>query len=214
MEATSASSTDLPPECSPATLCFENNVTRVRINGTAMQAPILSTNTLSGIVRDFSLVLTATICGKKAKPIASRSELGKGARSPHTCPVRIAVYGSFKEKDAVAEALGSENLFLQHPGEAEFDRAVGYFNPQYLLAPGEDMPPIETLNIWRYCDAHIDSGNQQSLGELERAQVLRIFDSAYDTYAGELDATMPSPRLRTQLKRYRESIPLFSAIIW
>ena len=203
MEAVSSGDVKLPSECTPATLSFEGKVARIHVEGMSTRAAIFTSDALSGFVRDFSVTLTATICGKKVKPIATQgSEQKGGIVSPRICPVRIINYGIIDEKDAIADALSKGGLFLQHPGEAEFDREVKYINPQYLLPPGEDMPRIEDLKVSRCCAARGNSaGLRESLGEVERNEILRIFDSACNSHADLMDTIKPSPRLRTTLKK-------------
>ena len=207
MQAVSSGDVKLPSECTPATLSFEGKVVRIHIEGMSSRAAIFTSDALSTFVSDFSVILTATICGKKAKPIATQSLERKGGIAiPRICPVRIIIYGKIDEKDAIADALSNGGLFLQHPSEAEFDREVKYINPQYLLPPGEEMPRIEDLKVSRCCVAHGNSaGLRESLGEVERNAILRIFDSACNPEADLIDTIKPSPRLRTKLKVYPNS---------
>jgi SWI/SNF-related matrix-associated actin-dependent regulator of chromatin subfamily A3 len=207
MQAVSSGEVKLPSECTPATLSFEGKVVRIHVEGMSTRAAIFTSDALSAFVRDFSVTLTATICGKNAKPIAPKGlERKGGIVIPRICPVRIIVYGIIDEKDAIADALSNGGLFLQHPSEVEFDREVKYINPQYLLPPGEEMPRIEDLKVSRCCVAQGNSvGLRESLGEVERNAILRIFDSACNSGAGLMDTIKPSPRLCTKLKRYANS---------
>jgi hypothetical protein len=67
------------------------------------------------------------------------------------------------------------------------------------------MPRIENLKISRCCAARENSaGVRESLGELERGEILKIFDSACDSDASLMDTIKPSPRLRTKLKRFAD----------
>jgi SWI/SNF-related matrix-associated actin-dependent regulator of chromatin subfamily A3 len=207
MQAVSSSDVKLPSECTPATLSFKGKVVRIHVEGMSSRAAIFTSDALSAFVRDFSVTLTATICGKKAKPIATQSlERKGGIVIPRICPIRIIIYGINDEKDAIADALSNGGLFLQHPSESEFDREVKYINPQYLLPPGEKMPRIEDLNVSRCCVAYGNSaGLRESLGEVERNAILRIFDSACNSEAGLMVTIKPSPRLRAKLKMYANS---------
>jgi SWI/SNF-related matrix-associated actin-dependent regulator of chromatin subfamily A3 len=206
VEATASGDVKLPSECTTATLSFKGKMVRIHVEGMSTRAAILTSDGLSDLVRNFSVTLTATICGKKAKPITIRGSEPKSSRlSARICPVRIVIYGILNEKEAVADTLSSHGLFLQHPGEGGYDRGVKYINPQYLLPPGEDMPRIENLKISKCCAARGNStGVRESLGELDRGEILRIFDSACDSDAGMMDTINPSPRLHTKLKRYRD----------
>lgn len=208
MEATSSCDAKLPSECTPATLSFEGKMVRVYVGDGSTCVAILISEALSSLRRDFSVTLSAIICGKKARSVAIQGSKPESITlKPRICPVRIIVYGILNEKDVIADALSQAGLFLQHPGEADFDRKVKYFNPQYLLPPGEDMPQIENLNISRCCGGDEDFGApgvRESLGELEKNEILRIFDSACDFDTGLTDTANPSPRLRTKLKRYAD----------
>jgi hypothetical protein len=204
MEATSSVNAKLPSECTPAILSFEGKVVRIHLEGTSTRAAILISDALSRLVQDFSITLTATICGKKARSITIRDEEVKSKTlGPRLCSVRVIVYGILDEKDAVADALSEGGLFLQHPGEAEFDREVKYVNPQYLLPPGENMPPIENLRISRCCVARDNTTSiREKLGELDKGRILSIFDSSFNFDARLVETIKPSPRVRTSLKWY------------
>ncbi|KAG9255088.1 SNF2 family N-terminal domain-containing protein [Emericellopsis atlantica] len=204
IEATSTGAVDLPPECTPATLSYEGALVRVHIDGMSTRAAIFIDETLPAVIRNYSVTLNATICGKKSNPIAGRGAGSKTrTRGPRICHIRVTVYGILEEKDEVGTALMSGKLFLQHPCPSEFDATIKYFNPQYFLLPGEEMPSIESVNTVPCCEV---TGTREPLGEAERSQVLRIFDSTY-TADADLDQLRgrltPSPRLRTDLKKHQ-----------
>lgn len=199
MDATSGDNA-LPAECTPVTLSFQGEVARIYLEATGARVAILISSTISRLLTSYSVTLTATVCGKKSKPIIKRSrEHNSSAATPRHCPVRIIVYGIHDEKDAISDALSKDGLFLQHPGETEFDQKVTYINPQYLLPPGEDMPRIEDLAISTCCA--VRAPKSDPLGELERNQILQIFDFAYKSSIESMTAIEPSPRLVTRLKR-------------
>jgi SWI/SNF-related matrix-associated actin-dependent regulator of chromatin subfamily A3 len=104
MEAVSSVDVKLPSECTPATLSFVGKVGRIRVEGMRTCPAIFTSDALSGLVRDFSVTLTATICGKKAKPVATRGSDPKSS-IVRIYSVRIIVYGIINEKDAIADAL-------------------------------------------------------------------------------------------------------------
>lgn len=161
---------------------------------------------LRRLVTKYKVTLTATVCGKRPNSQGMSNMQPYTYRPTHSATsgykfwkLRIIVYGFLEQKDDVANILNKERLFLQHPGETEIDRGAKYFNPQYLLAPGDDMPPLETLNISKCCGDNSASA-RNLLQDHERNQILKIFDTAYTS--GEAMATAePSPRLMTQLKR-------------
>jgi len=163
---------------------------------------------LRRLVSEFAVTLTATLCGKRPKSTGTGEMNEAGSRlmvGARFCTLRILVYGFLQQKDAVADVLAREALFLQHPSETELDEGAKYFNPQYLLAPGQDMPPLEKLSISTCCAGGAAS-SRSLLRDYEKNQVLKIFDTACKS--GETMATVnPSPRLTAELKRYQCRIP-------
>lgn len=161
---------------------------------------------LRRLVTEYAVTLTATVCGKRPKS----TEMGttqhytyraaEGATSPYRFwKLRIVIYGFLEQKDNVANLLNNEKLFLQHPSETEIDRGAKYFNPQYLLAPGDDMPPLEKLNISKCCGGS-SAAARNLLQDHERNQILKIFDTA-NTSGDAMAVAEPSSRLTTQLER-------------
>lgn len=202
----------MPVECTPVTFGFDGNVLKVYLVGEDKCIAVTLSEALHRLVREFAVTLTATICGKRPKSTGTRevneigSRLKVGARF---CTLRVIVYGFLQQKDAVADVLAREGLFLQHPSETELDEGAKYFNPQYLLAPGQDMPPLEKLSISTCCTGGAAS-SRSLLRDYEKNQVLKIFDTA--SKSGETMATVkPSPRLTTELKRYQCHIPTETA---
>jgi hypothetical protein len=109
-------------------------------------AAVFVSETLSRLVHDFEVTLNATVCGKKQNI--------RDTMDAKFLSVRIIVYGLIRQKDAIAETLAGGGLFLQHPGETEFNQDVEYFNPQYLLEPGQEFPRIEELSVSACCEPH------------------------------------------------------------
>ena len=111
--------------------------------------------------------------------------------------LRVVVEGSKKDGQDVGRLLSDASLFLQHPSALERDPTLEYFNPQFLLRPGESMPTLEDLVI--------EDGGQElrskQLDDTTKARLLRVFDNANanDTPGNaEFDIT-PSSRLQTSL---------------
>jgi hypothetical protein len=166
----------------------------ISLNSAQDTVAVLVSETLSGLVREFAVTMNATLCGKKQK--------AKYDTGPKFLSVRIILYGFLQQKDAIADALAGGGLFLQHPGETEYNRNVKYVNPQYLLGPGQELPPIEELSVSTCCAPHGQRSAQvrDVLNESEVNKVQKIFDTA--TSLDELIPTIkPSSRLVTQLKR-------------
>ncbi|KAJ4193959.1 hypothetical protein NW767_010199 [Fusarium falciforme] len=120
------------------------------------------------------------------------------------CSLRIICYGFLQQSHDVADILAKGDLFLQHPGPTEVDRAVKYLNPQYLLPPGEDFPDIEKLSIYSCCSGGgaRSGASRDELGEHEQSRIFKIFNTAYEE-KGVMATIEPSPRLVTKLKRHQ-----------
>ena len=193
----------MPVECTPVTLNFEGSVLKVYLVGEDKCIAVTLSDALLHLVSEFAVTLTATICGKRpTKSIGIREMNEAGSRTMvdvRFCNLRVIVYGFLQQKEAVADVLAKEVLFLQHPSETELDEGAKYFNPQYLLEPGQDMPPLEKLSISTCCTGGAAS-SRNLLQDYEKDQILKIFDTAYKS--GEAMATVePSSRLTTILKR-------------
>ncbi|KAL4963434.1 SNF2 family N-terminal domain-containing protein [Aspergillus stella-maris] len=206
MQATSRG-WEVPRECTPVTLRLEGRMVWITSKATNDCVAVLVSETLSCIVREFAVTLAGTVCGKKGqRPHASTGPLGVGMSNetgPRFLSLRLIVYGFMQQKDAIADVLAEGGLFLQHPGEWEFDQSVKYVNPQYLLGPGQEMPPLEELSIATCCVTRGPRLAQVrgTLDESTVSKVQKIFDtSAPRGIVGEIE---PSPRLVTQLKRHQ-----------
>jgi SWI/SNF-related matrix-associated actin-dependent regulator of chromatin subfamily A3 len=197
----------VPAECTPVTISFETNILRVYLEGSSERVAILTSPALFRLVSEFPVTFAATICGKRQKTFAaaksSREHGTTNSIGVKYASLRIVVYGFLQQRFTVADILADGNLYLQHPGETEFDRAVKYMNPQYLLPPGEDMPQVEKLSIYTCCAGRgVRHGPlRATLGEHDKNQIFKIFDTAYDS-EGVMATIDPSPRLVTELKRY------------
>lgn len=176
---------------------------RIYLKESNERVALLISDALAVLTERFAMTLTGTICGKKLRPLTSnrveKSGL-KGISDACFCSLRIVVYGKLMHNAVVAETLGKADLFLQHPGETEIDHQVKYLNPQYLLPPGEEMPPLENLSISTCCAGRITSATSNTACESERAEVYRIFDTAVPD--GIIKTIEPSPRLSSMPKRY------------
>lgn len=150
-----------------------------------------------------SLACSLAVCRlrEKAKVVLTASVVVPAPRRQSQyirATLRIVVFGFMSEEQAVAKTLSDGDLYLQHPSLSECDCQVPYFNPQYLLRPGGSMPKLEDLTISGR--RRPVSGAHDTLSEVEKTQLLQIFESAHDP-----DATFgvrPSPRLQSVLKEY------------
>ncbi|KAI1352030.1 SNF2 family N-terminal domain-containing protein [Xylaria sp. FL0043] len=195
----------LPTECTPVTVAFSDMIAKFYLQDQNVCAAVFVSQPLRRLFDKYTITLTGSICGKKLKSTKDivKRQLGSAEFMPRLCTVRIFVYGLADEEFAVGEALSQAGMFLQHPGSHEIDGSVKYHNPQYFLPPGQDMPPIEELRVSRCCRPPTGSVGacRSSLGELERSQILRIFDSAYELSSSS--SVEPSPRLQTKLKKHQ-----------
>lgn len=148
---------------------------------------ILYSEALGKLARDCKVRLSVR-CERPQEEKASRVTLGH-----KDTKVKIVIYGLSSEIDLVDSILSDGDLFLQHPTQG--DTSVPYQNPQFLVAPGTEMPNIEEL----------DAGNllqpediDQVLDNLWASEVFQAFDNVDGpaTFA----AVEQSPRLQTKLK--------------
>lgn len=154
----------------------------LRIFDSDSQIGAVCSPALCQFVASFKVCLRAFVVTPK-----SRSQKSANSISCHRDVVKLAVYGLDRQKRDVAYFLSSRNLFLQHPTALEYDFSVPYFNPQYLPGPSGSMPEIEGA-----------PDVVEDLTESERAQVLRVFDTAADTSYDT--AVVQSPRIKSTLK--------------
>lgn len=165
---------------------------------------VLLSDALLLLVNEFAITLKVTICTRRQRVVFDRdSAIAQSGSFRMDCSLRIIVYGFLQQQHQVSRILESGGLFLQHPGETEFDRRVRYMNPQYLLPPGEDMPDIGKLSVHTCCaGGEAGSGDRRdALGEFERGQILNIFNTAFQS-TGTIPTIEHSPRLATELKKY------------
>lgn len=195
-------------------LNFDGFLIKVILEDLDNPVAVLLSSALHLLVDRYAVTLHATICSKKQKASAdadtAQEDMIQPTQFKKDCSLRIIVYGFQLQKDQIAESLATRNYFLQHPAESEIDKRVKYRNPQYLLPPGEDMPSFKDLSIYACC-AGRDSGHdaqRNNLGEHERSQIFKIFDTAFGS--NEAVTIEASPRIATQLKRYKND----SKITW
>ncbi|PYI24428.1 hypothetical protein BO99DRAFT_92671 [Aspergillus violaceofuscus CBS 115571] len=113
--------------------------------------------------------------------------------------LRVIVYGSINDKDAVGTCLSDAGMYLQHPTSVEYDPRLPYVNPQYLVRPGGEMPRIDELRI---SDDEQGSQVSERLNEGVKSELFRILDTV-NTYEGSYEACS-SPRLASRLKPHQE----------
>ncbi|KAK9796579.1 putative RING-type domain-containing protein [Seiridium cardinale] len=131
----------------------------------------------------------------------ARPEATRWADARISAALRVVVCGSVLQRHDVARLLAQEQLFLQHPSQADLDEGVRYLNPQYLLPPGQDMPPLEHLSVSTCC-VNGSSSTRDLLRDFERNEILKIFNTV-STSSEAIETIQSSPRLRTEMKRHQ-----------
>lgn len=142
---------------------------------------------LAKLARDCNVTLSAR-CERPKQEKRSRVTLGH-----KDTQVNIVIYGLLSEIDLVNCILSDDDMFLQHPKQG--DTSVPYQNPQFLVAPGTEMPLIEVLNTGNTSEP---AGLDQVLDNPWVDEVFQAFD-AVDGPA-KFAAVEQSPRLQTKLK--------------
>jgi hypothetical protein len=163
------------------------NLLKLSAGSSKHNVGFLYSEALGKLARDCQVTLSAR-CERPHKEIASRVTLGH-----KDTKVKIVIYGLSSEIDLVNSILSDGDLFLQHPTQG--DTSVPYQNPQFLLAPGTEMPLVEELNAGNLLKIEdID----QVLDKLWVSEVFHAFDNVDGpaTFA----AVEQSPRLQTKLK--------------
>ena len=184
------------------TVALLGNVLKLSFQDTGKYAGLITSEPLGRLVSDFSVSLTARILQaehqpeKRPKGIEKRSKKNVDSLQVEV-PVRVLVHGLMVEKDAVARFLSDHDLFFQHPFQDELHSSVPYFNPHYLLRPGAEMPDLGRLSL---LSGSTDRTPAELLSDVDKAQLMRVFNLAYDP--GEFITAKPSPRLKTALQRY------------
>lgn len=149
---------------------------------------MISSSTLFRLAREFKI----TFSSKREKLQMEKHE--RQTLGYKETPIQIVIYGLKEDVDAIGSILSNGGLFLQHPTHG--DTSVPYKNPQFLLAPGTEMPnfedsvtePVSNATTLEQC---LDNKGWAS-------EVFRAFDTVDGpaTFA----PVQPSPRLQTKLQ--------------
>jgi len=185
-----------PAKAGPVRISFLDNFLTLQSEGTGKHMGGLVSETLSRLVRECCVTLASTI---------GKAKTSRTVSSVILHPLYIVVYGLMSEKDTVKSILGEVSLFLQRPDE--YDRRVRFFNPMYLLPPGEDMP--SNAGPHRVANRTQDSvsSDEQELDEVEKAHILRVFDEAAGGCAPAASLQIhQSSRIISVLKEYETQL--------
>ncbi|VUC36396.1 unnamed protein product [Clonostachys rosea] len=121
---------------------------------------------------------------------------------PRDCELRLAVYGSMADSEAIGMALGDSGLYLHHPLPSDLDRGMSYHNPHFLLRPGSEMPNLEALDLGKGDQTPQDPKSENCvIDEYNKAVFMRLFEKA--TYEDTFNQVSSSPRLKSTLKRHQ-----------
>ncbi|KIM95726.1 hypothetical protein OIDMADRAFT_171182 [Oidiodendron maius Zn] len=192
-----------PPDVAPVQISFYDNLMVLQYEGRGGRAGFLVSQVLSRLVRECSVNLVGTVGTQNGRRSDSMSISDGNARSIRLRTLRVIVHGLLSEKDIVADILDEGNLFLQRPDEFEYDRRVRYFNPMYLLRPGEDMPRIGGSSTIVGRGNTVASIDEAHLDEVDRSRVLKIFDQASGAGAKGLSEVKQSTRIISTLKDHQ-----------
>ena len=183
------------PEQAPLQVSYNGNALILRYQGSGEHAAILMSEPLARLVKEYSVSLTATMPQARHSKKKTSYKPSVSARS-----VRLIVYGFLSDKDMVSRILDEASLFLQCPDEFEYDRTVKYVNPMYLLRPGEEMPMVDNTPRGGSLGQTAPPIDDVELGELEKSQIMRIFDEACEENLGTTVQVTQSPRIVSTLK--------------
>lgn len=158
-------------------------------------AALFEAAVLAKLVRHSGVTLEATLPKPDSdiKKKIAKNILGKHSMAlPATA--HIVVYGKRAAMYEVGAALWDEDLHLQHPS-VEIEPNVEYFNPQYLLAPGETFPqPVAAAAVSRTHGGPLD----EVVRAYALSQLNQVFDGASGIQGGEYQGgVVQSERLRT-----------------
>jgi hypothetical protein len=158
-------------------------------------AGLIALPALCTLLEKFLVKFSATLITSPSKPSRTTVKSNKDCFTSHQCSVRIIVHGLKNEKSAVSELLSDAGLCFQHPSTTECETDVEYCNPHYLVRPGCQLPALEDLSI--SSDTRTKTASE-TLGEVEKGRLLRVFDSTGDF--GITPQVTASQRLRSTLK--------------
>lgn len=187
------------PEMAPVRISFVNNVIMLNYEG-GDRAGLLISEPLSRLVRECSVTLNAAIYAPSKRQSVLISKASYADSDIQTRPLRVVVYGLMSEKDVVTSILDKGSLFLQRPDEFEYDQRVRYFNPMYLLRPGDLMPSINGLSTREGQGQTVAHSDEMHLGEVERLRMLKLFDEASGSSGGIPRNLKQSSRIISVLK--------------
>jgi hypothetical protein len=179
----------------PVTIRPCRDILKLYFQDSNKYAGVLALPALCRLLDRFLVKFCATLIASPSKPSPTTVSKTKNRFARHECSVRIIVYGLKSEKSAVSELLSNAALYLQHPSATECEADAEYCNPHYLVRPGCQLPVLDDMSITT--DTRTIKASE-TLDEVEKSRLLRVFDSTDDF--GVASQIIASPRLRSTLK--------------
>lgn len=171
MTVTSASTRDKHDEPIPVDLEELGDMVKIKCQSSGKYAGLIRLPVIRELLGDAAVQTIATLI--EATPDSSGPAKVKNSTLWHSPTIRIVLNGSKEDQFRVGKLLSDSHQFLQHPYVEECAE-LEYCNPHYLMRPGASMPRLEgAVSFVSTAVQCLDS-----LSELTKSRVLRIFDRA------------------------------------
>jgi hypothetical protein len=105
--------------------------------------------------------------------------------------IAVTIYGHRAQSEQIGDYLADRGLFLQPP--SAYDESTSYFNPQYLVPPGEKFETTLEMDVDELCESKPLRSNQKS-------RIMQVLDE--NTCKPTYSEVTVSDRLVTTLKEY------------
>jgi hypothetical protein len=143
---------------------------KIKLQSCSKYAGLIRLPVVRKLLDDTALQISATLI--KSTPDPSESIGKKGPALWHSSTARIVLSGLQEDRSRVGRLLSDSHQFLQHPHAGECGE-LEYCNPHYLVRPGASMPILQDTHTFNSTHS---SKALDSLSELKKSRVLRIFD--------------------------------------
>ena len=195
VEALSSFTGDQRSNIAPVKIQPCRDILKLYFQDSNRYAGLVALPPLCSLLDKFLVKFSATLIAPPSKPSPTKVKDTKPRFVSHECSVRIVIHGLKSEKYAVGELLSNSSLYFQQPSATECGTDAKYCNPHYLVRPGSQLPVLEDLVI--SSDTRTKDASE-TLDEVEKSRLLRLFDSTDDF--GVAVQVIASPRLRSTLK--------------
>jgi hypothetical protein len=175
------------PNRIPATLIPYGELFKLHLAASNKYVGLFESTALNQISSRFRVKLVAIIrnCKDNTKKKRSLKSI--------EIEVEVVIYSIRSDADAIGNFLSDDELYLQHP--TDYDSRFPYFNPQYLLRPGAEMPRAQDAGQITSSDS---SSGDDVLNEKRTIQMLQVFNHANGPLV--FSKASESPRLVTSLQ--------------